>query len=282
MDKPKRGGKRPSKNTSASGERKYTGDKRTFGKKGVEKAKPSAPSSPKGPVRLNKYLANAGVSSRRDADAFIQEGRVMVNGKVVSELGYKVSPGDEVKFNGKLVKPEKLVYLLLNKPRDFITTVTDPQERRTVMKLVQNACKERIYPVGRLDRNTSGLLLFTNDGDLAKKLSHPSHMVKKIYYVELDKPLREEDLVKIQTGLELEDGPVKPDDIQMVSPDGIGVGIEIHVGKNRIVRRIFEHVGYDVVKLDRVMYGGLTKKDLARGKWRFLTQGEINLLKSFT
>jgi len=282
MDKPKRGGKRPSKNTSASGERKYTGDKRTFGKKGVEKAKPSAPSSPKGPVRLNKYLANAGVSSRRDADAFIQEGKVMVNGKVVSELGYKVSPGDEVKFNGKLVKPEKLVYLLLNKPRDFITTVTDPQDRRTVMKLVQNACKERIYPVGRLDRNTSGLLLFTNDGDLAKKLSHPSHMVKKIYYVELDKPLREEDLVKIQTGLELEDGPVKPDDIQMVSPDGIGIGIEIHVGKNRIVRRIFEHVGYDVVKLDRVMYGGLTKKDLARGKWRFLTQGEINLLKSFS
>lgn len=282
MDKPKRGGKRPSKNTSASGERKYTGDKRTFGKKGVEKAKPSAPSSPKGPVRLNKYLANAGVSSRRDADAFIQEGKVMVNGKVVSELGYKVSPGDEVKFNGKLVKPEKLVYLLLNKPRDFITTVTDPQDRRTVMKLVQNACKERIYPVGRLDRNTSGLLLFTNDGDLAKKLSHPSHMVKKIYYVELDKPLREEDLIKIQTGLELEDGPVKPDDIQMVSPDGIGIGIEIHVGKNRIVRRIFEHVGYDVVKLDRVMYGGLTKKDLARGKWRFLTQGEINLLKSFT
>jgi len=282
MNKSNKGSKRPAKGTSPSGERKYMGDKRTFGKKGVAKAKPSAPSSPNGPVRLNRYLANAGVSSRRDADVFIQEGKVMVNGKVISELGYKVNPGDEVKFNGKLVKPEKLVYLLLNKPRDFITTVTDPQDRRTVMKLVQNACKERIYPVGRLDRNTSGLLLFTNDGDLAKKLSHPSHMVKKIYYVELDKSLREEDFGKIQMGLELEDGPVKPDDIQMVSPDGIGIGIEIHVGKNRIVRRIFEHLGYEVVKLDRVMYGGLTKKDLARGKWRFLTQGEINLLKSFT
>ena len=239
-------------------------------------------SAPQGLVRLNKYLANAGISSRRDADVLIQEGKVTVNGKVVTELGYKVGPNDSVKYDGKLIKAEKMVYLLLNKPKDFITTVSDPQNRRTVMKLVANACKERIYPVGRLDRNTSGLLLFTNDGDLAKKLSHPSHMVKKVYYVELNKPLKEDDLVKIQVGLELEDGLVKPDDIQVVSPDAIGIGIEIHEGKNRIVRRIFEHVGYDVVKLDRVMYGGLTKKDLPRGKWRMLTQAEINLLKNFT
>lgn len=244
--------------------------------------RPAGKTSDSGPVRLNKYLANAGISSRREADKLIGEGKVTVNGKVVTELGTKVGPKDTVKFEGKLMKPEKLVYLLLNKPKDFITTVTDPQNRRTVMRLVQNACSERIYPVGRLDRNTSGLLLFTNDGDLAKKLAHPSHKVKKIYYVELNKPLKEEDLVKIQTGLQLEDGEVKPDDIQVVSPDAIGIGIEIHVGKNRIVRRIFEHLGYEVEKLDRVMYGGLTKKDLPRGKYRFLTKAEINMLKSFT
>lgn len=237
---------------------------------------------PKGPVRLNKYLANAGVASRRDADVLIQEGKVSVNGQVVTELGFKVGPKDVVKYEGKVIKPERMVYLLLNKPKDFITTVSDPQNRRTVMSLVANACPERIYPVGRLDRNTSGLLLFTNDGDLAKKLSHPSHMVKKIYYAELNKPLKEDDLLKIQMGVELEDGLVKPDDIQVVTHDGIGVGIEIHIGKNRIVRRIFEHVGYEVVKLDRVMYAGLTKKDLPRGKWRMLTQAEINLLKNFT
>lgn len=237
---------------------------------------------PKGPVRLNKYLANAGVASRRDADVLIQEGKVSVNGQVVTELGFKVGPKDVVKYEGKVIKPERMVYLLLNKPKDFITTVSDPQNRRTVMSLVANACPERIYPVGRLDRNTSGLLLFTNDGDLAKKLTHPSHMVKKIYYAELNKPLKEDDLLKIQMGVELEDGLVKPDDIQVVTHDGIGVGIEIHIGKNRIVRRIFEHVGYEVVKLDRVMYAGLTKKDLPRGKWRMLTQAEINLLKNFT
>jgi len=233
-------------------------------------------------VRLNKYLANAGISSRREADKLIEEGKVTINGKVVTELGLKVGPKDVVKFEGKLMKPEKLVYVLLNKPKDFITTVADPQNRKTVMKLVSNACQERIYPVGRLDRNTSGLLLFTNDGELAKKLSHPSHMVKKIYYVELNKPLKEEDLAKIKAGLELEDGPVQPDDIQVVSPDAIGIGIEIHLGRNRIVRRIFEHLGYDVVKLDRVMYAGLTKKDLPRGKWRMLTKSEINMLRNFT
>ncbi len=270
-------GKAPGRPAPAGG-RRSTGPKRANSPKAVAKSYGSAP---QGPVRLNKYLANAGITSRRDADTLIQEGKVTVNGKVVTELGFKVDRNDTVKYEGKLVKPEKMVYLLLNKPKDFITTVSDPQNRRTVMKLVANACQERIYPVGRLDRNTSGLLLFTNDGDLAKKLSHPSHMVKKIYYVELNKPLKEDDLVKIQTGIELEDGPVKPDDIQVVSPDGIGIGIEIHVGKNRIVRRIFEHMGYDVVKLDRVMYGGLTKKDLPRGKWRMLTQAEINLLKNF-
>lgn len=240
------------------------------------------PASLTGEVRLNKYLANSGVASRREADALIAEGKVTVNGKVVTELGTKVGPKDTVKFDGKLMRPEKLVYVLLNKPRDFITTVTDPQNRRTVMALVKNACDERIYPVGRLDRNTSGLLLFTNDGDLAKKLAHPSHLVKKIYYVELNKPLRNEDLAKIKAGLELQDGPVTPDDIQIVTPDSIGIGIEIHVGRNRIVRRIFEYLGYDVVKLDRVMYGGLTKKDLARGNWRHLTKSEINMLKNFT
>ncbi|WP_416868031.1 MAG: pseudouridine synthase [Imperialibacter sp.] len=240
------------------------------------------PVSPNEPVRLNKYLANAGIASRREADRLIEEGKVTINGKVVTELGLKVGPKDVVKFDGRVMKAEKLVYLLLNKPRDFITTVTDPQNRKTVMKLVANACEERIYPVGRLDRNTSGLLLFTNDGELAKKLSHPSHMVKKIYYVELNKPLKAEDLAKIKAGLELQDGLVQPDDIQIVSPDSIGIGIEIHVGRNRIVRRIFEYLGYDVVKLDRVMYGGLTKKDLTRGTWRMLTKSEINMLKNFT
>ncbi len=259
------------------GKKKGAGFTKTYAQKYDEK-----PKSPDEPVRLNKFLANAGISSRREADKHIEEGKVTINGKVVTELGLKVGPKDVVKFEGRVMMPEKLVYVLLNKPRDFITTVTDPKNRKTVMKLVSNACQERIYPVGRLDRNTSGLLLFTNDGELAKKLSHPSHMVKKIYYVELNKPLKADHLEKIKEGLELQDGPVKPDDIQIVTPDSIGIGIEIHVGRNRIVRRIFEYLGYDVVKLDRVMYGGLTKKDLTRGTWRMLTKSEINMLKNFT
>ena len=230
-------------------------------------------------IRLNKYIANAGVCSRREADTLIRNGEITVNGKVVNELGYKVRSDDKVKYKGKLLKPEKLVYILLNKPKDFITTTHDPKNRKTVMHLVAKATGERIYPVGRLDRNTTGLLLLTNDGDLAKKLAHPSHMVKKLYEVEIDKPISEEDFHKIVEGITLEDGPVQVDQIAIVNDKRTNLGLEIHIGKNRIVRRIFEHLGYKVEKLDRVMYAGLTKKDLPRGKWRYLTSREIIQLK---
>ncbi|HSZ71279.1 MAG TPA: pseudouridine synthase [Cytophagaceae bacterium] len=231
-------------------------------------------------IRLNRYLSNAGVASRREADQFIQEGLVKVNGKVVTELGTKVMPGDSVKYGNKIISPEKPVYVLLNKPKDFITTTDDPQERRTVMALVANACKERIVPVGRLDRNTTGLLLFTNDGDLAQKLTHPSSNIKKIYLIELNKPIAEKDFEMIKSGkLRLFDGPVKVDDLAVTDHTRKILGIEIHEGRNRIVRRIFEELGYEVEKLDRVAYAGLTKKDLSRGKWRFLSAQEINRLK---
>ena len=230
-------------------------------------------------IRLNKYIANAGVCSRREADKLISAGEISVNGKIISELGYKVHPTDQIKYKGKTLSREKFVYVLLNKPKDFITTTDDPENRQTVMQLVAKACKERIYPVGRLDRNTTGLLLFTNDGDLAKKLSHPSHNVKKIYQVELDRALHNEDFLKIQKGLDLEDGPVKVDDFAILSDDRKTIGIEIHLGRNRIVRRLFEHLNYEVTKLDRVVYAGLTKKDLKRGNWRYLTQKEVIKLK---
>ena len=231
-------------------------------------------------IRLNRYLSNAGIASRREADEFIQEGLVRINGVVVTELGVKVMPGDSVKFRSKVIMPEKNIYVLLNKPKDFITTTDDPQERRTVMSLVANACKERIVPVGRLDRNTTGLLLFTNDGDLAQKLTHPSSNIKKIYLVELDKAITEKDFETIKTGkLRLFDGPVRVDDIAVTDHTRKVIGIEIHEGRNRIVRRIFEELGYAVQKLDRVAYAGLTKKDLSRGKWRFLTASEISRLK---
>ncbi len=233
-------------------------------------------------IRLNKFIANAGICSRREADELILSGAIRVNGKVVTEMGFKVKPDDVIKYEDKLLKREHLVYLLLNKPKDFITTMDDPQERKTVMQLVKNACKERIYPVGRLDRNTTGLLLLTNDGELAKKLSHPSHQVKKVYQVDLNKPLTDDDFEKILQGVELEDGKATVDELAILSSDGITIGLSIHIGKNRIVRRIFEHLGYDVVKLDRVMYAGLTKKDLPRGKWRFLTEKEVLGLKYFT
>lgn len=233
-------------------------------------------------IRLNKFIANAGICSRREADELILSGAIKVNGKVVTEMGFKVKPDDVVKYGDKLLKREHLVYLLLNKPKDFITTMDDPQERKTVMQLVKNACKERIYPVGRLDRNTTGLLLLTNDGELAKKLSHPSHQVKKVYQVDLNKPLTDDDFEKILQGVELEDGKATVDELAILSSDGITIGLSIHIGKNRIVRRIFEHLGYDVVKLDRAMYAGLTKKDLPRGKWRFLTEKEVLGLKYFT
>ncbi len=230
-------------------------------------------------IRLNKYIANAGVCSRREADKLIEEREIKVNDKVVSELGYKVTSTDKVAYKGKVLNPEKLIYVLLNKPRDFITTTDDPQERHTVMQLVAKACTERIYPVGRLDRNTTGLLLLTNDGDMAKKLSHPSHGVKKLYQVDIDKPILDEDFLKIQEGLPLEDGLAKVDEIGLVNDTRQSLGVQIHIGKNRIVRRIFEHLGYQVVKLDRVMYAGLTKKDLPRGNWRHLSSKEVIKLK---
>ncbi len=232
-------------------------------------------------IRLNKYVANAGVCSRREADELILKGLVVVNGVVVKEMGYKVKRSDHVVFQGKKLNPEKPVYVLLNKPKDFITTTEDPMERKTVMKLVENACEERIFPVGRLDRNTTGLLVFTNDGELAAKLSHPSNEIKKIYQVTLDKPLTAKDEEEITEGLTLEDGDAKVDDLQVLSKDRTILGLEIHIGRNRIVRRIFAHLGYEVVALDRVMYAGLDKKDLKRGHYRFLTEQEVIRLKYY-
>ncbi|MBO2008437.1 pseudouridine synthase [Hymenobacter negativus] len=232
-------------------------------------------------TRLNRYIANAGICSRREADALIAAGEIRVNGEVVTEMGYKVQPEDTVQYGKTNLNREKSVYVLLNKPKDFITTTEDPEGRRTVMDLVASASKERIFPVGRLDRNTTGLLLFTNDGEVAQKLSHPSHQNKKIYQVELSQPLTEDDLRKISEGLELEDGKAVVDDVAVVAGNAHFVGIEIHIGRNRIVRRIFEHLGYEVVALDRVQYAGLTKKDLPRGKWRFLSEQEVIRLKYF-
>lgn len=234
-----------------------------------------------GSVRLNRYIANAGVCSRRDADGLIAAGEIKVNGEVMTEMGYQVQPSDTVQYGKTNLSREKQVYLLLNKPKDFLTTTDDPEGRRTVMELIKSASKERVFPVGRLDRNTTGLLLFTNDGEVAQKLSHPSHRNKKIYQVELDKPLTEEDLRQIAAGVELEDGKAEVDDVAVVAGNPHFVGVEIHIGRNRIVRRIFEHLGYDVVALDRVQYAGLTKKDLPRGKWRFLNEKEVIRLKYF-
>ena len=235
----------------------------------------------KGATRLNKYIAHAGICSRREADKLISAGSVTVNGKVVTEMGYQMMPGDIVNYGGETLRSEKLRYFLLNKPKGFITTVDDPQERQTVMMLIDGACPERIYPVGRLDRATTGLLLFTNDGDMAKKLTHPSSNIYKIYHVELDKPVTKEDMRKMMEGITLDDGPIHVDDVQYV--DGMNdkrvVGVELHSGKNRIVRRIFESLGYNVHKLDRVVFAGLTKKDLPRGRYRELTEKEINYLK---
>lgn len=233
----------------------------------------------KGLIRLNKYIANAGICSRREADDLIKSGCVTVNGKVVNELGYTVKATDEINYSGARIKSEKLVYLLLNKPKDYITTNADERGRKTVMELVADACKERIYPVGRLDRNTTGLLLFTNDGDMTKKLTHPKHEVEKLYHVELDKNLKQDDFVKIREGIELEDGFITPDELAYTGETKREVGIKIHSGKNRIVRRIFEQMGYEVLRLDRVMFAGLTKKNVPRAKWRFLTDKEISFLK---
>ena len=230
-------------------------------------------------IRLNRYIAHAGVCSRRDADELIAEGKIKVNGQVITEMGHKVIPSDQVYYGKKLLQRENYIYVLLNKPKDFITTTSDPHARKTVMDLVKKAGNERIFPVGRLDRQTTGLLLLTNDGDLAEKLSHPSHNVKKIYKVGLDKPITEEDFEKMQAGVTLEDGSVKVDDLAIVSSDRTEVGVEIHLGRNRIVRRLFEHFGYTVDRLDRVVYAGLDKSNLPRGKWRFLSEIEIGKLK---
>ena len=233
-----------------------------------------------GPVRLNKYIANAGICSRREADVLIATGAITVNGEVVTEMGHKVMPTDEVRYGDKILQREKPVYVLLNKPKDYITTTDDERGRANVMELVRDACEERICPVGRLDRDTTGLLLFTNDGDLTKKLTHPSSEIEKTYDVELDKPFASVDMDLLRdNGVELHDGKIKPDEVEYVGEGKREVGITIHSGKNRIVRRIFESLGYEVVKLDRVVFAGLTKKDLPRGRWRFLTKSEVNFLK---
>ena len=255
---------------------------RPVGKKPAGPQKPKEP-HPEGAMRLNKYIAHAGICSRREADELIAAGSVKVNGKVVTEMGYQVMPGDEVHYGGEKLRSERLRYFLLNKPKGFITTTDDPQERRTVMMLMDGCCAERIYPVGRLDRATTGLLLFTNDGELAKKLTHPSTQVYKIYQVELNKPVTKEDMKRLLEGIELEDGPMHVDDIQYAAVgktiDKRIVGVELHSGRNRIVRRLFEALGYEVHKLDRTTFAGLTKKDLPRGRWRELTEKEVGFLK---
>lgn len=232
-------------------------------------------------IRLNKYIANAGVCSRREADKLIQSGLIQVNGKTIIDLGTKITLTDKVIYENRILKTEKKFYVLLNKPKGYITTTDDPHDRKTVMFLTQNACKERIYPVGRLDKNTTGLLLLTNDGDLAKKLTHPKHQIRKIYHVITDQNLTKNDFIKIEQGITLEDGTIMVDKIAYVNPEVSKkeIGIEIHSGKNRIIRRIFESLGYKVVRLDRVTFAGITKKDVPRGKWRYLSEREVGYLK---
>jgi 23S rRNA pseudouridine2605 synthase len=265
-----------------SGKPRQTSD--TGKSKPPRKKKPVRPAKPdQGTelIRLNKYIANAGICSRREADKLIESGVIMVNGKTITDLGTKISPNDTVKFDNRTLKSEKKHYVLLNKPKGYITTTDDPYDRKTVMGLVRGACKERIYPVGRLDKDTTGLLLLTNDGDLAKKLTHPRHKIRKIYHVLLYKALTKNDMNKIAAGITLEDGPVQVDKIAYASDSSSKkeIGIELHSGKNRIIRRIFESLDHKVVKLDRVTFAGLTKKDVPRGKWRHLTDKEISYLK---
>ncbi len=262
-----------------SSPKKYSGDDRKPAYKGKgNKKDTAAPVSDE--IRLNKYIANSGVCSRREADELIRAGSVSVNGQVVTEMGFKVKRNDEVKFNNERVKPEKKVYLLLNKPKDYVTTLDDPHAKKTVHDLIKHACPERIYPVGRLDRNTTGVLLFTNDGDLAKKLTHPKFKKKKIYHAFLNRNVTKNDLAKIASGVQLDDIFIQPDAVDYADPeDKTQIGIELHSGQNRVVRRIFEALDYKVVKLDRVYFAGLTKKNVPRGKFRFLTEKELNLLR---
>lgn len=257
--------------------RRTTDAPKNFGK---GRAKTPERTATTGEMRLNRFVANAGVCSRREADKYIAAGLVTVNGKPVTEMGVKVKMSDDVRFDGRRLDAEKKVYVLLNKPKDFVTTTSDPHAERTVMELIENACDERIYPVGRLDRSTTGVLLFTNDGEMADRLTHPSHNIKKIYQVSLDKPVTKNDLLQIADGVELEDGLIAADAISFIDPaDKTEIGLEIHSGKNRVVRRIFEHLGYKVKKLDRVFFAGLTKKNLPRGRWRMLSQKEVQFLK---
>jgi len=280
MAKSDKGHGRKSSNRRDGNFKKRTDQKGSFAERARQqvRSKSNKPKVQKDPdlIRLNKYVANAGICSRREADTFIAAGNVSVNGKVITEMGHKVRKTDDVRFDGRRLNPEKKEYVLLNKPKNFITTTSDEKGRRTVMELVSSASNNRLYPVGRLDRMTTGLLLFTNDGDLAKKLTHPKHGVRKMYHVQLDKNLKSSDLQQIVEGLTLEDGEVKVDEISFVQgAPKKEVGVVIHSGRNRVVRRIFEHLGYDVVKLDRVVFAGLTKKDLPRGHWRYLTEQEV-------
>ena len=257
--------------------RKFAGNKKTTGPKAQTPKNKTLSSEG---MRLNRFVANAGVCSRREADTYITAGLVTINGKQVNELGIRVMPGDEVCFDGRKIDAEKKVYVLLNKPKNFVTTTDDPHADRIVMELIEGACEERIYPVGRLDRNTTGLLLFTNDGDLSEKLTHPSSHMKKVYQVTTDKPVEKRHIEMIAEGIQLEDGPIAADAISYIDRgEKTEVGIEIHSGKNRIVRRIFEHFGYRVKKLDRVLFAGLTKKNLPRGKYRLLSEKEVKFLK---
>ncbi len=282
------------KPVSGPGSRSYAHGRSTDDRRNMARNRPKRPrikirkddqqgsqlQSSDGTVRLNKYIAHAGICSRREADELIKAGLVTVNDEVITEMGVKVKPGDVVKYNGERLRAEKKVYLLLNKPKDIVTTSDDPEGRKTVMDLVRNACDQRLYPVGRLDRNTTGVLLMTNDGSLATRLMHPKYNVRKIYHVILQSTLKPEDMNRLAEGITLEDGFIQPDAVSFISEEARNeVGIEIHSGRNRIVRRMFEHLGYKVTRLDRVVFAGLTKKNLPRGKYRFLTEREINRLK---
>ena len=279
-----KGGFKPQRGDSARGgfnKSANNSGKRSFRPKDdSQRSYPKYSAKQTGDVRLNKFLAQSGLCSRREADSFIQAGLVSVNGVIVTELGVKVKSSDEVKFNDSKVQGEKKVYLVLNKPKGYVTSLEDPHADKTVMELIKGACAERVYPVGRLDKNSLGLLLFTNDGDITRQLTHPSHEKKKIYQVSLDKPLTRADMELMTEGITLEDGEIYADEVAYVGESKKEVGIEIHSGRNRIVRRIFEHLGYTVTKLDRVLFAGLTKKNLKRGQWRFLTPQEVGMLKS--
>jgi len=278
----------PRQDTHHAGTRRPGADSYAPRREGPKKAHEStgtqlkqAPPADTGTIRLNKYIANSGVCSRREADELIKMGLISVNGKTITELGYKVNRSDEIRHESKVLHAEKPVYILLNKPKGFLTTTADPQERNTVMHLIANHVKERVYPVGRLDRNTTGLLLLTNDGDLAEKLMHPSYNVRKVYKVDLDRPLTKTDAQRVAEGVKLEEGIAIVDDLAILSDDRKTVGLEIHIGWNRVVRRIFESLEYKVMKLDRSAYAGLTKKDIGRGEWRFLKKEELVHLKHF-